>query len=81
MMMPLAGFLLLPKGSDEFAQHSATSNGEPRQQKCDPENPVDRQGPGYDNEVPVSSWLLGGHGDVTRMPGFDHSRPPTKIRK
>jgi hypothetical protein len=25
-----------------------------------PQDPVDKHGPGYDNEVPVSSWLRGG---------------------
>jgi hypothetical protein len=26
-----------------------------------PQDPMDKQGPGYRNEVPVSSWLRGGN--------------------
>jgi hypothetical protein len=36
--------------------------------------PEDQQAPGYDNEVPVKSWLRGGNEDATKMPNFDHSK-------
>ena len=53
-----------------------------RQQECDPQDPCDQRGPGYDNEVPVKSWLRGGGEDATTMPNFDHSpkRSPMKRR-
>ncbi len=42
---------------------------DPRQQK--PQAPEDRQGPGYDNDVP-SNWLRGmGTGGATGKPSFD----------
>jgi len=42
--------------------------------------PGGSRAPGYDNNVPVNSWLRGGKEDATRMPNFDRSRKfyPTK---
>lgn len=34
-----------------------------------PQGYCDRQGPGYDNDVPLSGWLR--NGDATGKPGFD----------
>jgi hypothetical protein len=39
-----------------------------------PQCPEDQRAPGYDNEVPVKSWLRGAGEDATRMPHYDRSK-------
>jgi hypothetical protein len=39
---------------------SGTRTFSPPKDMSQPQDPVDKQGPGYRNEVPASSWLRGG---------------------
>jgi len=45
-------------------------------QEQKPQAYCDRQGPGYDNDVSLKSWLR--NGDATTKPGFDHTGKGTK---
>jgi hypothetical protein len=45
------------------------------------QSPSDKQAPGYDNQVPINSWLRGGGEDATSKPNFDHSGPRSKMRR
>jgi hypothetical protein len=36
--------------------------------------PEDQHAPGYDNDVPVNSWLRGGNESAEGKPGFDKSQ-------
>lgn len=61
----------MPKKFDPMSQKSEEK----------PQCPEDARAPGYDNEVPVKSWLRGGNEDACAMPHFDHSPPRSKMRR
>jgi hypothetical protein len=42
-----------------------------------PQAYCDRQGPGYDNDVPAKSWL---RSDGEKKPGFDHTGKATRSK-
>jgi hypothetical protein len=45
------------------------------------QSPEDRQAPGYDNEVPINSWLRGGREDATRYACYDKSQKFFDLKK
>jgi hypothetical protein len=45
----------------------------------DNQDPEDRHGPKYDNEVDIKSWLR--NGNAATKPGFDKSPPRDKMRR
>ncbi len=47
-----------------------TSPGDDCCQK--PQCPEDKQAPGYENDVPITSWLR--NGDACTKPSFDHQK-------
>jgi len=56
---------------------------DPMNQKSEeaPQCPEDARAPGYDNEVPVNSWLRGGREDATRYPCYDNGPKSFDKRK
>ena len=45
------------------------------------QSPEDRQAPGYDNEVPVNSWLRGGREDCDPMPATTNPKNSSTSRR
>lgn len=48
------------------------------EQEHRPQSYCDRQGPGYDNDVKLSSWLR--NGDATTKPSFDKTGKATRSK-
>ena len=62
-----------PKGNPRYGGGDGLElDAKANSPKC--QDPVNAHAPGYDNEVPVKSWLRGGGEDATTKPGFDHSK-------